>query len=47
MRDGPAAVAFVSGTAAVTPTPTFAYVVANAVSNILCRLLQLLQLPAC
>ena len=29
MRDNPAAVAFVSGTAAVTPTPTFAYV-ANA-----------------
>jgi 6-phosphogluconolactonase (cycloisomerase 2 family) len=29
MRDGPAAVAFVSGAAAVAPTPTFAYV-ANA-----------------
>jgi 6-phosphogluconolactonase (cycloisomerase 2 family) len=29
MRDNPAAVAFVSGTSAVTPTPTFAYVANN------------------
>ncbi len=34
MRDNPAAVAFVSGTAAVIPTPTFAYVT-NAVDNTL------------
>src|SRR6185295_18724800 len=32
MKDGPGALAFVSGTTAVTPTATFAYV-ANAVSN--------------
>jgi 6-phosphogluconolactonase (cycloisomerase 2 family) len=32
MRDGPAAVAFVSGTAAVAPIPTFAYA-ANAVGS--------------